>query len=435
MRKERFEELLSDKLHDLSVAPPDGLFDRISASLEEIPVAAPKQVVRRRIPSWRYASAAAALLLVVGISWMVIDHNAEESKALLATTSPSQAQHHSEPIAPPTKQSAHEATIATTTATEQDKITDRLRALFVEEAIAQEEQLAQLENPFKSTPLQQLLAAQPTEADQADNSKTTEIEGPQLADAPRAKRKANQGDPDEMWRRMAVEQHAAEQRGGGLVASLYGGNSGSMGTGTLRQRGIASLLNNNMMVTESTDGVFSAISLRAPQEAKLKHSMPLSFGVGVSLPLNDRLAIESGVVYNYLHSSSSAEQAMSTYGKVRNLHYLGIPMGISYNIIDRNAFDLYAKAGATIERGVSGNDLVMMDGEEMSRTEIDFTGIQPSVDLSLGAMFTSGNIGVYVEPGLAYYIPTASQPASYRTENPVSFSMKVGLKFLFGREK
>ncbi|MBO7188454.1 MAG: hypothetical protein J6V31_02565, partial [Tidjanibacter sp.] len=68
MKRERFEELLSDKLQEFSVAPPEGLFDRISASLDEIPAAAPAPVVRRRIPMWRYASAAAAVLLAIGIS-------------------------------------------------------------------------------------------------------------------------------------------------------------------------------------------------------------------------------------------------------------------------------------------------------------------------------------------------------------------------------
>lgn len=434
MKRERFEELLSDKLQDFSVAPPEGLFDRISASLEEIP-AAPAPVVRRRIPTWRYVSAAAALMIVVGTAWIVVEHSAEESKALLAPTTLAE---RTPQVAPPVKHTPQTEQTTTTeqTATEQNNITDRLRALFVEEAIAQEELLAQAENPIESTSLQESIATQPTEAQLADNT-TTHIEGPQLEDAPRAKRQAGQGgDPDEAWRRMMAEQRAAERRGGGgLVASLYGGNNGSMGIGSLNHRGVASLMNNNMMVSEATDNLFSAIPQRAPQEAKLKHSMPISIGVGLSVPLTNRLSVETGLEYNYLHSSSSNEQAMSTYAKKRHLHYVGIPVSVNYNIINSNSFNLYSRAGMTIEKGVAGRDVVLMDGKEISSTDIEIKGIQPSVDLSLGAMFSIDNIGLYVEPGLEYYFETASQPASYRTENPVGFSLKVGLKYLFGKDK
>ena len=426
MKRERFEELLSDKLQEFSVAPPEGLFDRISASLDEIPAAAPAPVVRRRIPMWRYASAAAAVLLAIGISWLTIERTSEEPQALLATTQPTQPT-----LAAPPAKVADVAT-AQPLATEQESITDRLRTLFFEEIA--EEQLAQIEIPTEGITPQELLADQTDESEKADNAKP-QIEGPQLEDAPRSKRRAEQGDEaTEAWRRAMAEQYAAERRGG-VVASLYGGNGGVMGSGSLRERGLASLLSSNMMVNEVAEGVFSTQINRAPQQAILKHSMPVSVGVGVSLPLNNRLAFETGLVYNYLHSASNTEQAMSTYSKERHLHYIGIPVGLSYNLLDRNAFDLYAHSSFMLERGVSGRDFVLMDGKKTMETQIEYEGFQPSVDLSVGAMFTVGNIGLYAQPGLSYYFGTASQPANYRTENPISLSLRVGMKFLFGEGK
>ena len=88
-----------------------------------------------------------------------------------------------------------------------------------------------------------------------------------------------------------------------------------------------------------------------------------------------------------------------------------------------------------LERGVSGRDFVLMDGVKTMETKIVYEGFQPSVDLSVGAMFTVGNIGLYAQPGLSYYFGTASQPANYRTENPISLSLRVGMKFLFGEGK
>ena len=126
---------------------------------------------------------------------------------------------------------------------------------------------------------------------------------------------------------------------------------------------------------------------------------------------------------------------MSTYSNERHLHYIDIPVGLSYNILDRNAFDLYAHSSFMLERGVSGRDFVLLDGVKTMETKIEYEGFQPSVDLSVGAMFTVGNIGLYAQPGLSYYFGTASQPANYRTENPISLSLRVGMKFLFGEGK
>ncbi len=451
MKRERFEELLGEKLYDWSATPPEGLFERISASLEQ-PAVAPTPVVRRRPLFLRYTAAAAAVLLACGISWLVIDHNLEP-KQVVAENQPSgqtttNLYERQIPTAPPVKEIAQAGNTRNNTPNnlntdpskiaESDNIAARLRALFAEEVEEQNSRLAAIEIP--SIGEQQVVADQ---YERQDNQ-TTESNSPaESAERNRLTPRTPElpqfdSEAEELWRRMAAEEAAERRRSGGdqIVASLYGGNHG-LGNGKMVRSGVGSLINNNMMVYESSDPSFITMGgpTKAPKAPKLNHDMPLSAGLGVSIPLGDRLALETGLVYTYLHSSSKIDQAMSTYTKHRDLHYVGVPVGLSYNVLDGGLVDLYTRGGVTIEKGVSGQTRIQMDGNEMGVNKFKIEGLQPSVDLSVGAMFDLGSVGIYAEPGLSYYFQNTNQPESYRTENPVSFSLRVGLKFLFGGDK
>ncbi len=446
MKRERFEELLGEKLHEWSATPPEGLFERISASLEQ-PAAAPTPVVRPRPLFLRYTAAAAAVLLACGLSWLVIDRNVEPEQ-IVAESSVVDVDSHSRferelTVAPPAKEIAQaESEVASgaqpSDRSESDNIASRLRALFAEEIEEQGDRLAAMEIVSEVDPVADVGQREDAERSVADRPILAEREPveagtPLIPEYPQFDSEA-----DEMWRRVVAEEAAERRRSGGerVVASLFGGNHGIV-NGDMIRSGVGSLTKNDMMVYESPDASFIPVlgPNKAAKAPKLNHDMPVSAGLGVSVPLTDRLALETGVLYTYLHSSSNIDQTMSSYVKHRDLHYVGVPVGLSYNIVDGGLVDLYTRGGVTLEHGVAGQIRIKMDGNEIETTKMKIEGIQPSVDLSVGAMFDLGGVGLYAEPGLSYYFQTTNQPESYRTDNPLSFSLRVGLKFLFGGDR
>lgn len=65
------------------------------------------------------------------------------------------------------------------------------------------------------------------------------------------------------------------------------------------------------------------------------------------------------------------------------------------------------------------------------RERISVKGVQFSLHAALGVSYTFGNrLGIYFEPGAAYYMEKSSQPLSYRTEHPVSLSLRAGVRIM-----
>ena len=179
-------------------------------------------------------------------------------------------------------------------------------------------------------------------------------------------------------------------------------------------------------------------SVRVQPETKMKHHVPFTVGASLQYELTDRWAIESGVTYTYLHSTAKAE-GIFTYEWSQELHYIGIPLTASYKIINRNMFDLYARAGGAVERAVAANKVFNMsagtsEGISRPNEKIGCKGVQMSVAAAIGAEVKLINrLGIYAEAGAGYFFDN-NQPLSYRSENPFSVTLQAGLRLHLGNK-
>ena len=78
---------------------------------------------------------------------------------------------------------------------------------------------------------------------------------------------------------------------------------------------------------------------------------PLSFGITVRKHLNNRIALESGLVYTYLYTKLSQNRTISGRATL-GLHYLGIPVNLVVNLWDNPNWNVYVSGGFMIEKGV-----------------------------------------------------------------------------------
>ena len=88
--------------------------------------------------------------------------------------------------------------------------------------------------------------------------------------------------------------------------------------------------------------------------SEIDHHTPLSVGLSVSRRLNDRFALQSGLVYSYLASDWKTNGVHHTKTK-QSLHFIGVPISVVYKIAEWNKFLLYASAGGMCELNVKGN--------------------------------------------------------------------------------
>lgn len=167
----------------------------------------------------------------------------------------------------------------------------------------------------------------------------------------------------------------------------------------------------------------------------IDHKTPISFGLSVSRLLNDRFALQTGLTYSYLKSDWSTNG--SYHGEtVQKLHFIGIPLSVSYKIAEWNRLLFYASAGGMTEVNVAGNwkTKVMLNGKEMSQME-EKTRMKEwlwSVNARAGVSYPLIRfVNAFAEVGAAYYFDNGSTIETIHSEKPFNVSLQVGLRLGF----
>ena len=175
---------------------------------------------------------------------------------------------------------------------------------------------------------------------------------------------------------------------------------------------------------------YEHISSETPQNEtpiKASHHLPIRFGLKIGYQLSERWALQTGITYTYLYSDFTLVNRQQPAIEQR-LHYVGIPLGISYQIWKNSNFRLYASAGASAEKCVKNsqesrdaNINVQSDNEKP---------LQWSVNAALGAEYQpTKQLGIYLEPSLGYYFKDNTPLEHYYKEHPLSPAIEFGLRW------
>ena len=245
-----------------------------------------------------------------------------------------------------------------------------------------------------------------------------------------------------MAEEQAERKHSARRFSAGISVTGAGTASSSERQLTNAIMG-ANPLESNVNYADWVDGRFrngeSLVVYNQPEvETKYSHKLPVKFGVSFRYGFNEKLGIESGLTYTLLNSTFTTAAGTAngnTTGK-QTLHYIGIPLNVTYNIIGSKLFNVYASAGGAMEKAVGGyfETTGHVDGKrsETNRNSLKPKELQWSLNASAGAQVNVLNqLGLYVEPGISYRIPSGSHVRSIYTDKKLDFSIGFGIRFNF----
>lgn len=245
-----------------------------------------------------------------------------------------------------------------------------------------------------------------------------------------------------MAEEQAERKHSARRFSAGISVTGAGTASSSERQLTNAIMG-ANPLESNVNYADWVDGGFrngeSLVVYNQPEvETKYSHKLPVKFGVSFRYGFNKRLGIESGLTYTLLNSTFTTAAGTAngnTTGK-QTLHYIGIPLNVTYNIIGSKLFNVYASAGGAMDKAVGGyfETTGHVDGKrsETNRNSLKPKELQWSLNASAGAQVNVLNqLGLYVEPGISYRIPSGSHVRSIYTDKKLDFSIGFGIRFNF----
>lgn len=170
---------------------------------------------------------------------------------------------------------------------------------------------------------------------------------------------------------------------------------------------------------------------------EIRHRQPIRAGVSFKYYLTDRWGAETGIVYSYLSSRmETGNSSMYSSKTDQQLHYIGVPFKISYDIFDLKYLTIYAGAGGMVEKCISGTarNRTGINGTDLKETtdRLTIKPLQWSVSAEAGIQ---GNItdflGIYIEPGVSWHFDNKSIVSTIYKEKPLNFNIEFGLRFSF----
>lgn len=237
------------------------------------------------------------------------------------------------------------------------------------------------------------------------------------------------------------------KRGGKLAAGLSVNGSGS--ASSLSSRPTAAALGANPLdcgvssadwVDRRVESAAGVIVYNQPEvTTEYSHKMPVKIGASIRYDFNKFLGIESGLTYSFLSSDlkTGEEGAVSSWSKgVQSMHYLGIPLNLSFNIFSSRYFNAYVTAGGLMEKCVRGSLKTdeYLDGKYhgSSSTTLKQKGLQWSINGAAGIQVNIlPQLGLYMEPGVSHHFSNNSKVRTIYSDKPTDFSLSFGLRYTF----
>lgn len=242
-------------------------------------------------------------------------------------------------------------------------------------------------------------------------------------------------------------EKARARRSGGFSAGILAG--GAVGGNTSGSKPTAMVMGANPLAAGVTktdwidkDSKASAIVYNQPEvQEEYSHKIPVKVGLTARYNITGRLGVETGLTYSIL--SSSVKTGNSETGKnwstgSQTLHYLGIPLNISFNILNSRYVNIYVTGGGMMEKSISGSIKTdeYVDGKfaRTLKTNISPKGLQWSVNAAAGVQANIlPQLGFFVEPGVSHHFKNGSRVRSIYTDKPTDFSLGFGLRYSFGK--
>ena len=224
---------------------------------------------------------------------------------------------------------------------------------------------------------------------------------------------------------------------GGLKLQLYGENGfigkTSGGNSPVLMSSMPSsdpvFYDKNTQIASLFDERYMVMIPTSDHYEETKHHQPISVGMQVGFHLLPKLKLSTGLVYTKVSSDFISGVSDTRTVSTQDLHYIGIPLNLSYSVWEYKGLHTYVTAGG--EGAVNIKNHTETDGEvkESKRDKMQW-----STNASVGIQYDFiPQLGVYVEPGMKYYFDNGSQIENIFKDKKLNFNIQFGLRFNVGK--
>lgn len=162
------------------------------------------------------------------------------------------------------------------------------------------------------------------------------------------------------------------------------------------------------------------------------HDKPITLGLAVNKNIGKHWSLETGLQYSYLKSYFTLGTGNYRVDKEQKLHYIGIPIKLSYQFMAYKRLSAYGSAGASIQIPLSGKtyaDYVIGGKAGYTTDWKTIPSIQWIVNTNIGIQYQfAPKLTLFVEPTLNWYIPNGSEVKNTWTERPFTLTVPFGIR-------
>lgn len=422
--KTNWQKDIHDRLGSYEKDAPEGLWEGISRELPKLNDGVmltykPQRTAKFRM--WRVAGVAAAASVALVIGYSFFGNSAKDNINIATNTTkhPNMLASNKKPLGnEPTGVCAEQATHS------------------ADDLLSEQPKLA---NASTEQPTLASASMEPDVKEISSKEENSKEENKQTETKP-AKREDSYVLPHNPDNNLLAFNDMTERRGDEDAPSRWSVSTGAMGglgaSGTTTAYGDHLVLSSPGVADTKDSPMLDMNTINRDIETKTEydHHLPIRIGLSVAYALTGRLSISSGLTYTRLSSDIKDASRESKYIGEQRLHYVGIPVNVSYKVASSRWISLYGTAGVLAEKCVSGTtDEGYVENNTMKYTntqDISSKPLQMSVNAGVGIQFDFiDNVGIYAEPGLSYYFDDGSALQTIYKEKPLNFNLNVGVRF------
>lgn len=178
------------------------------------------------------------------------------------------------------------------------------------------------------------------------------------------------------------------------------------------------------LATETPQPAMAMMRAKSGYSDSYQHEIPVSVGLSARFFLTDRLSINTGLNYTR-YKSLRTRWFAATYDQQKDwqyAHYIGVPVRLDYNAVNRKHFNLYFGAGLQMDKCV----FATVGDERLHEKQILF-GLNGAMGLQVNIV---PMVGLYFEPEVSYSLNKGSIE-TFRSDEPFVVTVRGGLRFNF----
>jgi len=443
--KTNWQKDIHDRLGNYEKDAPEGLWEGISRRMPKLNDGVmlthkPQRTAMFRM--WRVAGVAAAASVALVIGYNFLGNSAKDNINIPTNTTkhPNILASNKKPLGnEPTGVCADQATHSADDLLSEQPVLAKASMEQSTLANASTEQPT-LASASTETDVKEISSKEENSSKEEDSKKEENGKENEQAEVKPEKREDSRVLPKSQNDALLAYNDLTERRGSADASSRWTVSTGAMGglgaSGTTTAYGDYLVLASPgaMDAKDSPMLDMNTVNRDVEQKTEYDHHLPIRIGLSVAYALTDRLSISSGLTYTRLASDIKDASRESKYIGEQRLHYVGIPVNVSYKVASFRWLGLYGTAGVLAEKCVSGTtDEGYVENNTMKYTntqDISSKPLQMSVNAGVGIQFDFiDNVGIYAEPGLSYYFDDGSALQTIYKEKPLNFNLNVGVRF------